>query len=182
MSLTGRLESQYPRNRSSNQHRIDKPPSFTGGGIKHLWTSFDGKYAEALTYLTVEDDGTVVCYWNDGFPELEKSSTVRLERPNAIRREASSHPSVLSWSSTSCYGPRKTIMRNTPTSKLPNESYSVLQSGLEKTGMVEEIHGGGGDVCIQMESLTSIESCSTSFALQTCKGFSEVSIAQELNE
>ena len=124
--------------------QIDKPTSSPGGGIRHLWTSFDGKYAEALTYLAVEEDGTVVCYWNDGFPELEKiiNSTAR-KGLNAIRREAIFAPKrvelvkhLVLWASQNDYDD------DTPTGLAQRVLQRVAKWSGKSRDELKRIHGG----------------------------------------
>ena len=166
--------------------RIDKPPSFTGGGIKHLWTSFDGKYAEALTYLTVEDDGTVVCYWNDGFPELEKiiNSTAR-KGPNAIRREAIFAPKrvelvkhLVLWASQNDHSD------DTPTSLAERILQRVSKWSGKNQDELKEIHGGGGEMYVNTDGIVDLDRVlQHKFRVaNAARASSELSIAQELNE
>lgn len=167
--------------------RIDKPPSSPGGGIKHLWTSFDGKYAEALTYLAVEEDGTVVCYWNDAFPELEKiiNSTAR-KGPNAIRREAIFAPKrvelvkhLVLWAAQNDHG------EDTPLSNLAERIlHRVAKWSGKSRDELKEIHGGVEGVELYPEEIDNL-----SKALQhkfrvanATKASAELPIVREMNE
>jgi hypothetical protein len=51
--------------------QFDKPRSMPGSEIIHTWATFDGDYSDALTYLKVDEDGQIVCYWNNRYTDLK---------------------------------------------------------------------------------------------------------------
>lgn len=52
--------------------QFDKPLGMPGSDIIHTWAVFDGSYVNALTYLNVNEDGEIICYWNNRYTDLEK--------------------------------------------------------------------------------------------------------------
>ena len=52
--------------------QFDKPRSMPGSDIIHKWTDFDGSYINALIDLKVDEDGQIICYWNNRYTDLKQ--------------------------------------------------------------------------------------------------------------
>ena len=52
--------------------QFDSPRSMPGNEIIHKWATFDGSYVNALTKLMVNEDGQIVCYWNNRYTDLKQ--------------------------------------------------------------------------------------------------------------
>lgn len=52
--------------------QFDSPRSMPGSEIIHKWATFDGSYVNALTYLKVNEDGQIICYWNNRYTDLKQ--------------------------------------------------------------------------------------------------------------
>ena len=52
--------------------QFDSPRSMPGSEIIHKWAEFDGSYVNALTDLKVNEDGQIICWWNNRYTGLKQ--------------------------------------------------------------------------------------------------------------
>ena len=52
--------------------QFDTPRSMPGSEIIHKWAKFDGSFTDALTWLKVNEDAQIICYWNDRYTGLKQ--------------------------------------------------------------------------------------------------------------
>ena len=53
--------------------QFDKPRGMPGSEIIHKWGTFNGEFSDALTYLAVNEDAQIICYWNDRYTDLKRA-------------------------------------------------------------------------------------------------------------